>query len=89
MESCLFIGGSFDGLNYPVWNREETVAVPVGITGSANYVRDELRIGDVAVPIYRYESVTAEQALALLVKFYKAWAVNQLGGKEDVRAGRG
>jgi hypothetical protein len=79
MESCLFIGGYLDGLNFPVQEGQETDTVSVGVLGSETYIREELRVGDASVAIFRHESLTAEQVVALLIKFCKAWSVNRPG----------
>ncbi len=40
-----------------------------------------LSVGDASIYIYRHESLTPEQVLNLLIESYKAWAVNQPGGR--------
>jgi hypothetical protein len=81
MESCLFIGGNQDSLNVPVADDAESMQMVVGVTDKETYVRDTLNVGDVAVVIYRHERLTSEQVLNRLIESYKAWAVNQPGGR--------
>jgi hypothetical protein len=81
MQSYLFIGGPHDGLNFPVTDDVESVKLPVAVTDKAVYVRSTLSVGDVSVAIYLDNSLTPEQALKRLVEHYKAWCVNQPGGR--------
>lgn len=54
---------------------------PVGATDKETYRLFTLTLGDMAVTIYIHESLTPEQALKRLVESYKAWAMNQPGGR--------
>ena len=83
MQTYLFIGGNQDGLNIPVLPDQDTMELPAGVTGKDIYIREPLAVGDVAIAIYRHESLTPEQVLDLLVKHYKAWCVNRPGGRRD------
>jgi hypothetical protein len=38
--------------------------------------------GEVSVMIYKHESLTSEQVLDLVEKYYQAWAANQPGGRQ-------
>jgi len=80
MQTYLFIGGNYDGLNVPVQPDLESVQLPAWVTGEETYHRETLAVGDVAVAIYRHESLTAAQVLDALISHYKAWAVNRPGG---------
>jgi len=53
----------------------------LGLTGKETYNRSTLSVGAVSITVYLHESLTPEQALSRLVKHYKAWAVNQPGGR--------
>ena len=79
MQSYLFIGGGQDSLNVPVPPDLDTVQLPAGVTGKETYIRETLSVGDASIVIYRSESLTPEQVLGLLVKYYKAWCVNRPG----------
>jgi hypothetical protein len=81
MQSYLFIGDPHDGLNFPVTDDVESVKLPVAVTDKAAYVRSTLSVGDVSVAIYLHNSLTPEQALRRLVEHYRAWCVNQPGGR--------
>jgi hypothetical protein len=80
MQSYLFIGGSQDGLSFPVADDVDFVQWPVGVTGSEVYARESLSVGDAFVDIFRHKSLTLEEVLNRLVEYYKAWAVNRPGG---------
>ena len=81
MEPYLHIGGNEDGLTHPVPNGAKTVEWRVGVTGKEPYIRSTLSPGAVSVVVYIHESLTPEQALSLLVDYYKAWCVNRPGGR--------
>jgi hypothetical protein len=81
MQSYLFIGGDRDSLSFPLADDTETVQLPIAITGKETYTRATLSLGDVSITVYIHESLTLAQALDLLVKHYKAWAVNRPGGR--------
>jgi hypothetical protein len=56
--------------------------MPVGISGGKEtYIRETLSLGDVSITVYRHESMTREQALNLLVEYYRAWRVNRPDGR--------
>jgi hypothetical protein len=54
---------------------------PVGVTDKETYNRSTLTVGDVSDTIYIHESLTQQQALNLLVGYYKAWAKYQPGSR--------
>ena len=59
----------------------ESERLQVGVTDKETYTRSTLSVGDVSITIYIHESLTREQVLKRLVESYKAWAVNQPGGR--------
>jgi hypothetical protein len=72
MQSYLFIGGNQDGNNLPVVDDVEYIQM-----SRETYIRDSLAIGPFAsITFYRYEELTPEEVLDLLVKHHEAWAVN-------------
>jgi hypothetical protein len=78
----LFIGGNHDGLNYPAASTApERLQMQVGVAEQETYNRSTLSVGDVSIVAYIHESLTPEQALNLLVEYYKVWAVNMPGGR--------
>jgi hypothetical protein len=81
MQSYLFIGGDKDGLNIPVADNMDAIELPEGVTSSEGYIRNVLSVGRASVAFYRHESLTPQLALNKLVESYKAWAVNQPGGR--------
>src|SRR5262249_17674043 len=81
MQTYLFIGGNQDGLSVPLQSDPESVQLPAGVTGKETYIRDTLSVGDASVAIFRHEGLTSEQVLELLLRHYKAWAVNRPGGR--------
>ena len=80
MQSYLHIGGGKDGLSFPATDDAETLEWQVGVTDKELYNRSTLAIGDAVVTIYIHESLTQQQALNVLVGYYKAWAIHQPGG---------
>jgi hypothetical protein len=83
MQSFLFIGGRQDGRNIPLQPETESLQLSVGIAeGKETYLRDTLTVGDASIAIFRHESLTPEQVINLIVKYYKAWAANQPGGRQ-------
>jgi len=80
-ESYLCVGGNNDGLDYPAHACAETVQLPVSVTDQETYILDSLSVGDEAVTIFRHESLTRTQVIALLIKHYRAWCVNRPGGR--------
>lgn len=80
-QPCLFVGGPDDGLTHPIPNGAETLQWPVGITGRETYNRHTLTLGGASTVVYVHESLTPEQALNLLVDFYKAWCLHRPGGR--------
>jgi hypothetical protein len=81
MQSYLFIGGHQDGLNIPLANDVESIQLANGATGRETYIRDALAVGiDASFTFYRHEELAPEEVLDLLVKHYKAWAVNHPAG---------
>jgi len=80
-QPCLFIGGNDDGLTNPAPDDAETPHWPSGIASRELYNRATLSLGDVSVAVYVHESLTLEQALNLLVDYYKAWCLNRPGGR--------
>ena len=81
MQSYLYIGGNQDSLSVPTPDGAESVQTPIGVTGRETYTRSTLSVGDVSVTIYIHESLTSEEVINRLVGHYKAWAVNQPGGR--------
>jgi len=81
MQGYLLIGGNHDSLSHPAHADAETIYLTDGVTGREEYNRSTLALGDVSITIYIHESLTPEQALNRLVESYKAWAVNQPGGR--------
>lgn len=79
MQSYLFIGGSQDGLSFPVADDVDFVQWPVGVTGFEVYARESLSVGDAFIDIFRHKSLTPEEVLNRLVEHYKAWATNRPG----------
>ena len=81
MQSYLCIGGNHDGLNYPAHADAETIQWPLAVTGREIYIRETLALGDVSTTVYVHESMTPEEVLSRLVEHYRAWYVNQPGGR--------
>jgi hypothetical protein len=81
MQSYLHIGGGKDGLSFPATDDAETLEWQVGVTDKELYNRSTLAVGDAVVTIYIHESLTQQQALNVLVGYYKAWAIHQPGGR--------
>jgi hypothetical protein len=81
MQYYLHIGGDKDGLSYPAADDAETVEWPVAITEKEVYARSTLSVGDVSTYIFIHESLTPEQAFNRIIEHYKAWCVNQPGGR--------
>jgi hypothetical protein len=83
MENFLFIGGHQDGLNIPLADDVESIQLADGATGLETYIRDTFAVGALAsFRFYRYEELTPEEVLDLLVKHHEAWAVNHQGGRQ-------
>jgi hypothetical protein len=82
MQSYLFIGGDQDGRNIPLQSDAESIQLPAGTLTKETYIRGAIIVGDVFIAIYRHESLTSEQVLDLVVKYYQAWAANQPGGRQ-------
>jgi len=80
MQYYLHIGGK-DSLSFPAPDDPESMQWLLGLTDKETYNRSTLSVGDVSITIYLHESLTPEQALNRLVEHYKAWAVNQPGGR--------
>jgi len=76
MQNYLHIGGSIDGLSYPVDDYAETAQWPARITDKDVYHRETLSIGDTSIDIFRHENLTQELVLDRIVAHYKAWAAN-------------
>ena len=81
MQSYPCIGGNHDGLNYPAYADAETIQWSLGLTSRDTYIREMLILGDAAITVYVHESLTPEEVLNLLVEHYRAWRVNQPGGR--------
>jgi len=82
VQSCLFIGGKQDGIDMPVAPDVDAVQAPYGVgLEKENYIVARLTVDDVSITVYRHESLTPEQVLLELIKYYKAWAANQPGGR--------
>jgi hypothetical protein len=81
MQSYLHIGGGKDGLSFQATDDAETLEWQVGVTDKELYNRSTLAVGDAVVTIYIHESLTQQQALNVLVGYYKAWAIHQSGGR--------
>jgi hypothetical protein len=81
MQSYLYIGGNQDSLSIPTPDGVESVQLSSGVTDKETYTRSTLSVGDVSITIYIHESLTPEQAINRMVEHYKAWAVNQPGGR--------
>ena len=85
MQSYLFIGGNQDGISIPVADEVEYIKL-----NQETYIRDSLAIGPFAsITFYRYEELTPEVVLDLLVKHHGAWAYLQttltveIGGESE------
>jgi hypothetical protein len=73
MQSYLFIGGGKDGLSIPAPDDAESVQL-----SRETYIRDSIAIGVFAsITFYRYEELSPEEVLDLLVKHHGAWAYLQ------------
>jgi hypothetical protein len=59
----------------------DSMQLPSGVTDKETYTRETLSVGGAAITIYRHERLTPERVLNRLVEHYKAWAVNQPGGR--------
>jgi hypothetical protein len=70
-----------DGMTAPVPPDQESVQLPIGFGEKESYIRDAITVGDASVAIFRLESLSPEQALKQVMKYYKAWAANQPGGR--------
>jgi hypothetical protein len=81
MQTYLFIGGNWDGLNIPLADDSESVELPVGVKGRETYTRSTLSLGDTFITVYIHECVVPMRVLDRLVEYYKAWAVNRPGGR--------
>jgi len=78
MQNYLFIGGDKDGLIIPAPDDAESVQL-----SQETYIRDAFAVGAYAsITFYRYEELTPEEVLDLLVKHHEAWAVNHPGGRQ-------
>jgi hypothetical protein len=55
--------------------------MPVGVTDKETYTRSTLSVDDASIVVYIHESLTPEEVINRLVGHYKAWAVNQPGGR--------
>ena len=82
MRPYLFIGDPDDGLTHPAPVDAETLHWPSRIASRTTYHRLTLSLGYASIGIYVHESLTPTQALELLADFYKAWCVNQPGGRQ-------
>ena len=81
MQSYLYFGGNQDSLSVPTPDGAESVQAPSGVTGRETYTRSTLSVGDASIVVYIHESLTPEEVINRLVGHYKAWAVNQPGGR--------
>jgi len=81
MQSYLIIGGSWDSLNVPAPDEPELYELPSGVTDKETYTRSTLSVGDASIVVYIHESLTPDEVINRLVGHYKAWAVNQPGGR--------
>ena len=81
MRTYLFIGGGKDGFRVPLADEPDTVQLPADVTEKETYIRETLSVGNASVYIYKHESLTPKQVLNLLIEAYKAWCVNQPGGR--------
>jgi hypothetical protein len=79
MQNYLFTGGHLNGVSKALPDVPEFIRL--GVTEKETYVRETLSVGEDAIIIYRHESLTPEQVLNLLIESYKAWRVNQPGGR--------
>jgi len=78
MQNYLFIGGDKDGLSIPAPDDAESVQL-----SQETYIRDTFAVGAYAsITFYRYEGLTPEEVLDLLVKHHEAWAVNHPGSRQ-------
>jgi hypothetical protein len=78
MQNYLFIGGDKDGLSIPAPDDAEFVQL-----SQETYIRDTFAVGAYAsITFYRYDQLTPEEVLDLLVKHHEAWAVNHPGGRQ-------
>ena len=81
MQSYLFIGGTHDGQSCPLTDDADFAQWPVGVTDKGQYNRSTLSVGDAVVTIYIHESLTQQQALNVVVGYYKAWAIHHPSGR--------
>jgi hypothetical protein len=81
MRSYLYISGNQDSLSIPTPDGAESVQLPSGVTDKETYTRSTLSVGDASIVVYIHESLTPEEVINRLVGHYKAWAVNQPGGR--------
>jgi hypothetical protein len=51
MQSYLFVGGAWDGLNVPVAPDVDAVQMPVGGAGKENCIAETLSVGDESITI--------------------------------------
>jgi len=81
MQSYLFTGGTHDGQSCPVADDGDFVQWPVGVMDKELYNRSTLAVGDAVVTIYIHENLTQQQALNVVVGYYKGWAIHHPGGR--------
>ena len=81
MQSYLFIGGNWGGLNVPVEDDRDFIQLPKGAADKSTYFRETLSIGGASVTVYRHASWTPEEVLKRLAESYKAWAMKRPGGR--------
>ena len=78
MQNYLFIGGDKDGLSIPAPDDAESVQL-----SQETYIRDIFAVGAYAsITFYRYEQLTPEEVLDLLVKHHEAWALHHPDGRQ-------
>ena len=81
MQHYLHVGGDKDSLSFPAPDDAESLQWQLGLTDEETYTRSMLSVGGLSIVVYIHELLTPEQALNWLVEHYKAWAVNQPGGR--------
>jgi len=84
MPNHLFVGGAYDGQSVPVEDDQlEARLLPVDATDVEVYICDTLAIGVYeSFTFYRYEKLTPEEVLDLLIKHHEAWTVNHVGDRQ-------
>ena len=82
MQKYLFIGGTHDGQSCTVADDPNFAQCHVGGTDKELYNRSTLAVGDAIVTIFIHERLTQQQALNVVVGYYKAWAIHHPSGRQ-------